>query len=337
MNMKRFAYILPIALLLLLGSCAKEGLNNDFKPYNNNELNDTAWVKSISNTANIFSLADSLFQKSYFTDSIDLTKDQTIEFGDSLELEIKGNSLTTGTGLFLDGKAKIELLKILKKGDFIKTFRPNSSNGLPLETGGAFFIRISKNGTELVLAPGSSMKIKWTDLEAPKTYMQVYNGKEGFPIPNGPLDSAHNWLPDNDTSKLKIWVKGSGNGERRGYILETKKLRWVSAQHALLPNTKLTNIYGILPPNYTNKNTMVFAVFANSRTVLSLKSDLSSRSFKTSDVPLGTKMTLVSISKIGKDFYLGTKLVNDVGNIVNFSFNPEKKKLAQILEYLNSL
>ncbi|OYY14136.1 MAG: hypothetical protein B7Y69_12175, partial [Sphingobacteriia bacterium 35-40-8] len=82
MNMKRFAYILPIALLLLLGSCAKEGLNNDFKPYNNNELNDTAWVKSISNTANIFSLADSLFQKSYFTDSIDLTKDQTIEFGD---------------------------------------------------------------------------------------------------------------------------------------------------------------------------------------------------------------------------------------------------------------
>lgn len=337
MNMKKITSIIPIALLLLLGSCAKEGLNNDFKPYTNNELNDTAWVKSISNNANIFSLADSLFQKVYFTDSVDLTRDQTIQFGDTLELEFKGNCLTTGTGLLQDGKAKIEIIKIIKKGDFIQSFRPNSSNGFPLETGGAFFIRITKNGTELVLAPGTSMKIKWTDIEAPKPYMQVYYGKEGFPIPNSALDSAHNWVPDNDTSWIKPWVKNIGTNEKRGYILETKKLRWVSAQHALTPNTKLTNIYGILPPNYTNKNTMVFAVFANTRTVLSLKSDFASRSFTTGNIPMGTKLSLVSISKIGKDFYLGTKLVNDVGTMVNYSFTPEKKSLAQILEYLNSL
>lgn len=337
MNMKKFTSIVPIVLILMLGSCAKEGLNNDFKPYNNNELNDTTWVKTIGNSANIFSLADSLFQKVSFTDSIDLSKDQSIEFGDALELEFKGNSLTTNTGLLLDGKAKIEIIKIIKKGDFIKSFRPNSSNGFPLETGGAFFIRVTKNGNELVLAPGTSMKIKWTDMEAPKTYMQVYYGKEGFPIPSSALDSAHNWYPDNDTSWLKTWVKGSGNGERRGYILETKKLRWVSAHHVLNPTTKLTNIYGILPPNFTNKNTLVFAVFANSRTVLSLKSDFASRAFTTGNVPIGTKLTLVSISKIGRDFYLGTKLVNDVGTVVNYSFNPEKKNLAQILEYLNSL
>lgn len=334
--MKRLASILPIALLLLLGSCAKEGLN-DFKPYTNNELNDTAWVKTISNTANIFSLADTLFQKTYFTDSIDLTKDQNIQLGDTLELEFKGNCLTTGTGLLQDGKAKIELIKILKKGDFIKAFRPNSSNGYPLETGGAFFIRITKNGNELVLAPGTSLKIKWTDIEAPKQNMQAFYGKEGFPIPTSALDSSHNWFPDNDTSWLKPWVKNSGNGEKRGYILETKKLRWISAQHVLVPNTKLTNIYGILPPNYTNKNTLVFAVFANSRTVLSLKSDFTSRSFTTGNVPMGTRMTLVSISKIDKNFYLGTKLINDVGTVVNYSFTPEKKSLAQILEYLNSL
>lgn len=337
MTMKRIASILPFALLLLLGSCAKEGLNNDFKPYNNNELNDTAWVKSIGNNANIFSLADTIFQKAYLTDSIDLTKDQNIQFGDTLELEFKGNCLTTGTGLLLDGKAKIEILKILKKGDFIKAFRPNSSFGYPLETGGAFFIRVTKNGNELVLAPGTSLKIKWTDIEAPKPYMQGYYGKEAFPIPTSALDSSHNWFPDTDTSWLKPWVKNSGNGEKRGYILETKKLRWVSAQHVLVPNSKLTNIYGILPPNYTNKNTLVFAVFANNRTVLSLKSDFTSRSFTTGNIPMGTKLTLVSISKVDKDFYLGTKLVNDVGTVVNYSVTPEKKSLAQILEYLNSL
>ena len=186
----------------------------------------------------------------------------------------------------------------MKKGDFIKSYRPNSSNGFPLETGGAFFIRITKNGNELVLAPGASVKIKWTDIEAPKQYMQAYYGKEGSPVPAGPLDSAHNWIPDSDTSWLKPWYRTSGNGVRTGYMLETKKLRWVSAQHALVPNTKLTNIYGILPPNFTNKNTLVFAVFSNTRTVLSLKSDFASRSFTTGNVPMGTKMTLVSISKI---------------------------------------
>ncbi len=335
--MKRTVSILPIVLLLLLGSCAKEGLNNDFKPYNNYELNDTAWVKTISNNASIFSLADSIFQKSYFTDSIDLTKDQNIQFGDNFEMEFKGNCLTNGTGLLQDGKAKIEIIKILKKGDFIKAFRPNSNNGFPLETGGAFFVRVSKNGTELVLAPGTSLKIKWIDIEAPKFNMQAYLGKEGFPIPNGALDSSHNWFPDTDTSWLKPWVKNIGNSEKRGYILETKKLRWISAQHALMPNTKLTNIYGILPPNFTNKNTLVFAVFANTRTVLSLKSDFASRSFTTGNIPLGTKMTLVSISKIDTDFYLGIKLINDVGTIVNYSLSPEKKNLTQILEFLNSL
>jgi hypothetical protein len=336
MNMKKIASFLPLALVLFLGSCAKEGLN-DFKPYNNNELNDTAWVKSIGNNANIFSLADSLFQKIYHVDSIDLSKDYNIELGDSLEIEIKGNTLITETGLLQDGKAKFELIKILKKGDFIKAIRPNSSFGYPLETGGAFFIRITKNGKELFLAPGTNVKIKWTDIDAPKLNMQAYYGKEGFPLPNTALDSAHNWMPDTDTSWLKPWVKNSGNITKRGYILESKKLRWISAHHVLLPTTKLTNIYGILPPNYTNKNTLVFAVFANTRTVLSLKSDFASRSFTTGNIPIGTKMTLVAISKIGKDFYLGTKQVNDVGTMVNYSFTPEKKNLAQILNYLNSL
>ena len=335
--MNKFASFFSIALLLLMGSCAKEGLNSDFKPYNNFELNDTAWVKTLGNTANIFSLADSLFQKTYFTDSVDLTKDQKLQFGDSLEIEFKGNTLTTVTGLLQDGKAKIELIEILKKGDFIKAFRPNSSNGFPLETGGGFFISITKNGNELVLAPGTSLKIKWTDIEAPKLNMQAYYAKEGFPIPNGALDSSHNWIPDSDTSWLKPWVKNAGNVEKRGYLLETKKLRWVSAQHALIPTTRLTNIYGILPPNFTNKNTIVFSVFANSRTVLSMKSDFASRSFTADNIPLGTKMTLVSISKIDKDFYLGTKQVNDVGTIVNYSFTPVKKTLEQILEYLNGL
>jgi len=76
---------------------------------------------------------------------------------------------------------------------------------------------------------------------------------------------------------------------------------------------------------------------ANNRTVLGMRSDFGTRSFTTGNIPLRSKIMLVSLSKIGHDFYLGTKLVNDVGTVVNYSFIPEKKTIPQILDFLNSL
>jgi hypothetical protein len=132
-------------------------------------------------------------------------------------------------------------------------------------------------------------------------------------------------------------VKQSGNSYRRGYEIIAKKLRWISAERFLDSTVAKTNIYAILPPNFTNKNTQVFVSFDKNRTVLALNSDLSTRSFTTKNIPLKAKINLISISKIGGDFYLGTKLVNDVGTVINYSITPEKKTLAQILDYLNSL
>ena len=65
--------------------------------------------------------------------------------------------------------------------------------------------------------------------------------------------------------------------------------------------------------------------------------DLTTRSFTTGNIPLRAKITLISISQIGPDFYLGTKVINDVGTVVNYSFTPVKQSLGQIIDYLNSL
>jgi hypothetical protein len=336
--MNKISIILSVSLLLFLGACTKEISNNDgFTSYTGHELNDTAWIKTVTSSSPVYALADTIFQGTPIVDSIDLSRDQTLVYGDSLEVEISSNTLTTATGLFIDGKAKIEILRLKRKGDFIKAVRPTSSNGTILETAGAFFIRVSKNGTELSLAPGKTIKIRYVDFEAPKTYMQTFYGKESTPVPSSIIDTAHNWIPDADTSWLKPWYKTSGSNLKQGYILESKKLRWVSAAHALQNTKPTTNIYAILPPNFTNKNTYVFTVFDNSRTVLFLRSDFSSRSFMVGNIPIGTKLTLVSLSVIGHDYYLGVKSVNDVGTAINYSFTPEKKSLAQILEFINSL
>ncbi len=343
--MKKTYLILGCFLLLLLNACTKEiSSDNNFTPYIDNPLNDTAWVKTVNGDAPIYALADTIFQKNIFTDSFDLAKDAKLEYGDSLEIEIDANSFYTGTGGGTggsggsqDGKAKIEILRLQKKGDFIKAYRPNNSLGFPLETAGGFFIRVSKNGQELVLNPGSKVKINFSDITEPVNNMQVFYGRETFPFPIGALDSAHTWIRDTDTSWLKTFRKQTSTGFIKGYHLEASHLRWISAHRYLDSTMAKTNIYGILPPNYTNKNTQVFVVFNNNRTVLAMNSDLGTRSFKTGNIPLRSKITLVSISKIGQDLYLGIKVVNDVGTIINYSITPEKKTLAQILDYLNSL
>lgn len=324
-------------LLLILVACNKEtSNNNNFTPYTDNPLNDTVWAKSITGDAPIYKLADTIFQKIAIVDSIDLTKDNDLTYGDSLEVEIHAGSCSNG-GAPQDGRAKIEIIRIQTRGDFIKAYRPNNSFGYPLETAGGFFIRITKNGNELAMTPGSSIKIKYYDIAPALPNMQVFYGMETFPFPIGALDSAHTWKRDIDTSYIKTFVKQSGSTYKTGYELITTKLRWVSAHHYLDSTLAKTNIYAILPANYNNKNTQVFAVFDKNRTVLALNSDLTTRSFKTGNIPLRSKITLVSISKIGNDFYLGTKLINDVGTVVNYSITPEKKSLNQILDYLNAL
>jgi hypothetical protein len=336
-RMKKTNGLIGCLLLLILVACKKETSNNNsFTPYTDNPLNDTAWIKTITGDAPIYKLADTIFQKNAIVDSIDLTKDIDLTYGDSLEVEIHAGSCGNGSAP-QDGKAKIEILRLQTRGDFIKAYRPNNSFGYPLETGGGFFVRITKNGVELTLNPGASIKIKYLDIAPALNNMQVFYGKESIPFPVSALDSAHTWKRDADTSYIKTFVKQSGTAYKIGYELNAIKLRWISAHRYLDSNVAKTNIYAILPPNCTNKNTQVFAVFDKSRTVLALRSDLSTRSFTTSNIPLRSKITLVTISKIGADLYLGTKVINDVGTVVNYTVTPEKKSLGQILDYINAL
>jgi len=85
--------------------------------------------------------------------------------------------------------------------------------------------------------------------------MQVFYGRETNPFPTGALDSAHTWLRDVDTSWIKTFVKpiSGTNLLKKGYELEVKKLRWISAHRYLDSTVAKTNIYAILPPNFTNK------------------------------------------------------------------------------------
>lgn len=335
-------YILLISLSLFFFSSCKKELSDNFTLYTNSPLNDTIWINNVPLGASVHHLAE-LFLPNLVIDSFDCNKGDTLTFGDTLELAIKPGVCVAGPagGPAPSGQVKLEFFRLKKKGDYIKFFKPTTSMGALLESAGGFFIRISKDGRELSLAQGASITVRFTDTLEPKTNMQVFYARETIPFLTKGIDTAHSWTRDADTSHVKTFQKtitnGTNTGILKGYELTTKNLRWFSAQRytdSTLPKKK---IFAILPLNFTNKNTAVFAVFANQKTVVGLGADFGARAFSAPNIPLKSKIILVSVSRIGTDLYLGVQEVNEVGSEVKYNLVPEKKSLLHILNYLNSL
>ena len=338
--MKKILLIFGSLFVLFLSSCTKE-LSDNFNTYTNHPLNDTAWIKNLTPSVSINDLFD-LTPPGIIIDSFNLNNAGTLKYGDSLEITYDGGSFVTPGSLILPtDSARIEIMPLKTKGDFIKTFKPTTTaNCSLLETGGGYFIRVTKNGKELAIANNRTIEIKFNDLDSSRPNMQAFYGKEGSPVPVKGIDTSYSWIRDFDTTYLETWAKQSNNPlvpSYYGYKLKTKNLRWVTADRYLdstLPKTKVT---AILSPNFTNKNTAVFAVFNNQKTVVNLKGDYPSRSFNTLNIPLKSSIKLISLSKIGSDYYLGEKVISSVATVTSYTIVPVSKTLKEIITYLNSL
>lgn len=344
--MKKFGFILFCMIAFFFTSCKKE-LSDNFMLYPGNPLNDTVWVSAVTGAAQIHELIG-ILSPNIFVDSFDLSKDTSLIFGDSLEVSITGSGFVNGSGgppaSITAGTGRIELLRLKNKGDFIKLYKPTTSDDYLLESAGAFFIRITREGKELALAPGKTIRIRFSDTEPLKTNMQVFNGMESNPYPPFPfriIDTNFTWVMDPNKNFINTFQKTvTTQGQTKvvqGYEMIANNLRWVSAQRYVDSSRAKTKITAILPPNFTNKNTAVFAIFADQKTIVNLRGDYRSRSFAAINIPLLSKIKVISISRIGDELYLGTKDVNDVGSNTIYSFKPEKVGLKDLLVFLNNL
>lgn len=337
--MKKLVFIIGCISLLFITGCQKE-LSDNFSTYTNHPLNDTLWARNLSAGASVNELIGLLVPE-IVIDSFEVDRDTTLKYGDSLEIAFTaGSCIATGTTAAAPtGKVKLEIVRLKTKGDYIKAFKPTTANSYLLETGGAFFIRVSKDGKELSLAPGTTVKIRFSDTQEPQSNFQVFYGKENNPVAANRIDTSFTWTRDTDTSFLKIFQKLSntpGIGIK-GYELTSKNLRWISAERYIDSTRPKAKITAILSPNFTNKNTAVFAVFTDQKTIVKLGADFASRSFSAAIIPLNSKIKLVSISRIGDALYLGTKDISDIGITVAYSLKPEKKSLKDIVGFLNGL
>jgi hypothetical protein len=302
-----------------------------------NALNDTIWTRILPVNAAVRAISDSIVPKTltaYFNNE---TGD-TLHFGGTVDLIFQPGSFVTLNGAAVTGNVKIELIKVLTKGDMIKAMQATVYYNNLLESAGSFSIKAYKDSQELMLGPDISYRIQYTDPDNdPKTSMLVFNGKEGIPAPAG-VDPEFTWIKSTDGSLVRSIVRSSQGGpDQSGYEILSKKLNWICAAKQSYYNSGTNHLTAILPLNFTNKNTVVFAVFDEYKTIVPLYSDYAIRAFRAPNLPRQQKMTLISISKINKDFYYDEKEISDIGTMGIFKLRPEKKSIQEILEHLSSL
>ncbi|MDI9365879.1 MAG: hypothetical protein QM541_13065 [Flavobacterium sp.] len=330
-----FKHILITLAAVGAFSACNKAVSDEFVSYTNSPLNDTAWSNSAF-TLTVFnkSIFPEITKGTSFVDSFDCRNESKLNFGDSLQVIISANSCTNGNGSPITGnssKIKAEIVWLKKKGDFIKYAAPTTNIFSLLEASTYCDIKLTKDGQEVALAPNSQIKIRLKDSTA-NSNMKFFAGNAIKYF----KDSVFAWSPSTD-GKIDLWKDNSnGSGSRiLGYEFTTNRIRWFGAANYVDSNVAKTKINVILPPNFTNKNTVVFAVLKNIKTTINLLSNAENKTFFTLNVPVNTEFTLIAVSRINGDYYFDNRVIK-TASANPISLTPSKKTLPYILAFIDS-
>jgi len=347
-------FIMLAGIAFIAGTSCSKDFSGEFTQYTNNPLNDTIWTANVKPTDAVNTIV---------TDLMPAFEKETLNLENTLsEIKVGGNDsfrISFGKDIFTsvengvvtpvkpEGTAEIQIFRIRRTGDLIKCMRSTQlNNGLTnslTETVGGFFIKVLKDGKELSIKDGAKYQLKWieTGTVNTKEKLRRFYAKESSPAPDyNVTDVNFEWKPDMiDQSEIKPepgW--GTGNLRYSYYPTNLTSLRWVSLQREveLSLNSKIIRLTAFFPPNFTNKNTAVFACYKNQKTMVRLNFDYASRSFNTELLPPGAEIKIISISKIGSNYYLSEKAVSNLTTAFCINkLEPEKISLAKLKAYLD--
>lgn len=291
---------------------------------------DTSWYNTVTASMPVTSLKNNLLQDAY-TDTIMVdaaTANITTPAG--VRLTFPPHCCVNAAGQLVTGKVDVEVQLVKKKGDMIRQNRPSTFNDSLLTTAGEIFIRLKKEGQALQLAPNARISIRYADLPI--------NPLVKFFIGDETNAERFNWLPTPTPSADTIIVG------TQAYEILTRRLRWINigALYDAANSVAKVTVAADMETHFTNANTIAFTVFKDMYSVAAMHAEVSSRKFVSSKLPVGKEITVVVISKMGNDYYLGytpavTQTPSSIPLIQHVRVAPVKRSLAEILSYLNSL
>ncbi len=321
-GLKRFG--LPFAaIIFFLSGCYQDEI--EFIPSGTN-----------ADIQNFFSAIQTLEDNVLFNvndGTVIVTDDNSLlHIGPKIFVDANGN-------LVENSDVRFEYLLIKDKGVLIMYNKPTISDGRLLESGGVFhFEAWNADGTErYYLAPGASIQVQSTS-DNPIEGMQLFYGEELS-------DGEYNWdfiEPESPDWAVPIneWIFGDSTNmfiDGFGYDFLIDSLTWINCDIFNDISDDLKTMACVeLPEQYTNQNTVVFAVFTDINSVVALQGDPNLKMFcePYSQMPIGYDVTFVSISALGNDeYYFGMKNAVLEENHQEIIF-PESKTLQEILDIL---
>ena len=319
--MKQLCLILLICALF--SACTKEG-SNEFIADPSNPQNDTTWSSSINNNSAVNQLIDMLTLP-YQVDSFDIEAGGHVYWTNG-QLGFNSNC----TAQPIKGKVKVEYIYLKSKGDMVRSSKPTTSSDRILVSGGAFFIKVSQGASVFQMAGGARLNIKY-QASLPEAGMQLFygdttkNSNDGF-----------TWVPaTGDSTQVNTW-QYQDSTLLTGYEMFPSKFGWINCDKFSDTSMPRTTLIDTLPVNFTNTNTAVFAVFKDQWSVVRLYANAADKYFYAYNMPIGSKITLISLSKIGDDLYLGAKEITVAADKVE-GLSPEIASKDKIIAYLKGL
>lgn len=316
-------------IALLITACGKEDADY-FVPYYNHPLNDTTWAMTeVPSSASVNNILPLLTQPAAY-DSFSAATGAGVHLAD-LDINVPQNTCVFANDSAVTGIVRLAIRQLRKKGDFIRYGKATSSYGSLLESAGAFIIDATNDGSEVFIRSGKKVGLVFKEPN-PAQNMKVFYGKDNLqpPLPEG--TNSFTWELSNDSSHVSTFSTGSITG----YNMMTGRFDMNNCARYIDTALPKTYVTAILPANFTNMNTMVYAVFKQQNTVVQLNADPATKTFYAPNFPLTSDVVIVSMSMIGNTLYLGTKeIVVTTNSIV--SVNPAITGAQEVSDYLDSL
>jgi hypothetical protein len=219
----------------------------------------------------------------------------------------------------------IEITEATQKSDFAAYGIPNATtDGSWFESIGAVRITANCDGKSLKLIPTRKLKIQF-----PSSTLK--NGQKLLVAQeiNGHFKG---WSSGADTIYKADWF--TNNTQVKGYELLSNTLGWISGGELKSGGTSFCIT---MPDVYTPQNTVVFLSFKTSKTLLALQADQNGNFCFPSNIPSGSSVKVLTISKLGEQYLLFSQELTDIGSNTVLEAKPAERTAQDIIAAIKGL
>lgn len=234
------------------------------------------------------------------------------------EVIFPDNAFVTLSGIPVSGDVTIEIKEIATPAEMILNNMPTISNGLPLTSGGEFFVRATQNNNSLILAPGKYIRLNLINSSADMNGMQVFNGDTA----NGTVNWIANTIQNNVVTRDSMSSYSS---------LFADSLQWINCDR-FIDEPKIS--YSVNPGNSPNiDSTVVYVSLTGRRSVMTLRE---TNGFFSYDKMIASPATIISICVVnGTIYYSMIPVTMENGGSVTLDFSPIRE--AELKQKLSTL